>query len=70
MTESYFIKKNRLTLKKCSYEINPGHFRSYKKVNGRKLMRKYLVSAIAAFYVVAGTSSAFADKDSAQKWIN
>ncbi|OUX78972.1 MAG: ABC transporter substrate-binding protein [Oceanospirillales bacterium TMED59] len=33
-------------------------------------MRKYLVSAIAAFYVVAGTSSAFADKDSAQKWIN
>jgi glycerol transport system substrate-binding protein len=59
-----------LTLKKCSYEINPGHFRSYKKVNGRKLMRKYLVSAIAAFYVVAGTSSAFADKDSAQKWIN
>jgi len=33
-------------------------------------MRKYLVGAITAFYVVAGTTSAYADKAAAQKWID
>jgi glycerol transport system substrate-binding protein len=33
-------------------------------------MRRYIVSAVAAFGVIAGSSSAFADTTAAQKWID
>ena len=33
-------------------------------------MRKYLLSATAAFAVIAGSGAAFADEAAAQKWID